>query len=342
MKKIFAATFPVICAMIMTTVAVRPAPASDVIELKLAHFIPTTHIQHQKTYVPFAQNVERLTNGRVRIKIYPASTLGAPAQLPEAVKTGIADMAFIFPSMTAGRFPRTSAFDLPFLFTSSTHTTRVAYELFDRYLADDYRDYKVLWLYASDTGQIYSAAKPVRTLEDLKGMKMRAPSAVMSDALKRLGANPVGLPITELQMALDKHVIDGALTPNTVVADFKLYDQIRHITQADVYVSFMAVVMNRKKFESLPPYARQAIEQASGRQWGLHAARVYDDYAAETVKKMRTGGKVAIYDLPAAEKKKLQERLKGMESDWIRKHSARGIKAREMVDAIHKAAARLK
>ncbi len=341
MKKLFIIAIMAISLLTMTS-GITTASAADVIELKLAHFMPTTHIQHQKTYVPFAQNVEKLTNGRVRIKIYPAGTLGAPAQLPEIVKTGVADMAFIFPSMTAGRFPRTSAFDLPFLFKSSTHTTKVAYELFDRYLADDYKDYKILWFYASDTGQIYSATKPVKTIDDLKGMKMRTPSAVMTDALKRIGANPIGLPITELQMALDKHVIDGALTPNTVVADFKLYDQIRHITQADVYVSLMAAVMNRKKFDSLPTYAKKAIEQAAGKQWGLHAARVYDDYAAETVKKMRTGGKVAIYDLPPAEKKKMQDRLKGMESDWIKKSSSRGIKAREMVDALHKAADRMK
>jgi TRAP-type transport system periplasmic protein len=340
MKKLF--TIAILTLSVLMPVNNPSASAAEVIELKLAHFMPTTHVQHLKTYVPFAQNVEKLTNGRVKIKIYPAGTLGAPAQLPEIVKTGVADIAFIFPSMTAGRFPRTSAFDLPFLFTSSTQTTRVAYELFDRYLADDYKDYKVLWLYASDTGQIYSATRPVKTLEDLKGMKMRTPSATMSDALKRLGANPVGLPITELQMALDKHVIDGALTPNTVVADFKLYNQIKHITQADVYVSLLAVLMNKKKFDSLPPYAKKAIEQAAGKQWGLHAAKVYDDYAAETVRTMRTGGKVAIYDMSAAEKKKLQERLKGMESDWIKKNSGRGIKAREMVDALHKTAAGLK
>jgi TRAP-type transport system periplasmic protein len=340
MKKLF--TIAILTLIVLMPSSNPSALAAELIELKLAHFMPTTHVQHLKTYVPFAQNVEKLTNGRVKIKIYPAGTLGAPAQLPEIVKTGVADIAFIFPSMTAGRFPRTSAFDLPFLFSSSTQTTRVAYELFDRYLADDYKDYKVLWLYASDTGQIYSATRPIKTLEDLKGMKMRTPSATMSDALKRLGANPVGLPITELQMALDKHVIDGALTPNTVVADFKLYHQIKHITQADVYVSLLAVLMNKKKFDSLPPYAKKAIEQAAGKQWGLHAARIYDDYAAETVRTMRTGGKVAIYDLSATEKKKLQERLKGMESDWIKKNSGRGIKAREMVDALHKTAAGLK
>jgi TRAP-type C4-dicarboxylate transport system substrate-binding protein len=300
------------------------------------------HVQHQKTYVPFARNVEKLSGGRVRIKIYTSSTLGGPLQLPDAVKTGITDIAFIFPSMTTGRFPRTSAFDLPFLFGSSVQATKVAYALYDKYLADDYKDYKVLWLYSTDTGQFYSATNPILTLADLKGMKLRTPSAAMSEALKLLGANPVGMPITEVQMALDKRVIDGALTPNTVVADFRMEDQIKHITQADVYVSMMAVVMNKQKFDSLPFFAKKALEDAAGRQWGLHAAKVYDDYAAETVKKMRESGKVKIHDLPSAEKQKLAYQLQGMEKDWIRKNSARGIPARAMVDAIHQAAARQK
>jgi TRAP-type transport system periplasmic protein len=316
-----------------------PALAAEVIELKLAHFMPPMHVQHQKSYVPFAQNVEKLSEGRVRIKIYTSSTLGGPLQLPDAVKTGITDIAFIFPSVTAGRFPRTSAFDLPFLFGSAVQATKVAYALYDKYLADDYKDYKVLWLYSSDTGQFYSATKPILTLADLKGMKLRSPSSTMSEALRLLGANPAGMPITEVQMALDKHVIDGALTPNTVVADFRLADQIKHITQANVYVSMMAVVMNKQKFDSLPLFAKKALEDASGQQWGLHAAKIYDDYAAETVKKLRESGKVRIHDLSPAEKKKLIYQLRGMEDDWIRKNTSKGIPARAMIDAMHQATA---
>ena len=330
-------TAAIVCALLFLAC---PVLATEVIELKLAHFIPSTHIQHQKTYLPFASNVEKLSGGKVKIKIYSGGTLGGPLQLPDAVKTGITDIAYIFPSMTTGRFPRFSAYDLPFLFNNSVQATNAAYELYERYFAEDFKDYKLLWLYCSDTGQLYSVNKPILTMEDFKGMKLRSPSASMSDALRRLGANPVGMPITELNMALAKHVIDGALTPNTVVADFKLYDQIKHITQANVYVSIMAVVMNKKKYDELPPFAKQAIDGAAGKQWGLHAAKVYDDYAKETVEKMRSSGKVKIHDMSALEKKRMQDQLVGMENDWIQQNSAMGIPAREMMNAMHRAAAK--
>lgn len=330
-------TAAIVCASLFLAC---PVLATEVIELKLAHFIPSTHIQHQKTYLPFASNVEKLSGGRVKIKIYSGGTLGGPLQLPDTVKTGITDIAYIFPSMTTGRFPRFSAYDLPFLFNNSVQATNVAYELYERYFAEDFKDYKLLWLYCSDTGQLYSVNEPILTMEDFKGMKIRSPSASMSDALKRLGANPVGMPITELHMALAKHVIDGALTPNTVVADFKLYDQIKHITQANVYVSIMAVVMNKKKYDELPLFAKQAIDGAAGKQWGLHAAKVYDDYAKETLEKMRSSGKVKIHDMSALEKKRMQDQLVGMENDWIQQNSALGIPAREIINAMHRAAAK--
>lgn len=329
----------VVCALWFV---VSPLAAAPEIELKLAHFIPATHIQHQKTYLPFAANVEKLSGGRVQIKIYPGGTLGGPLQLPDAVRTGIADIAYIFPSMTTGRFPRFSAFDLPFLFDSPVQATRVAYELYESYLAEDFKDYRLLWMYCTDLGQLYSVSKPILALEDFAGMKLRSPSANMSDALKLLGANPVGLPITEMHMALARHVIDGALTPNTVVADFKLHDQIRHITQADMYLSVMAVVMNKKKYEAMPSFAREAIDTAGGKQWGLHAAKVYDDYARETVSAMRASGRVTIHDMSVRERGRLQDRLSRMEAAWIEKNSAGGIPAREIMTALHRAAAQFK
>lgn len=338
MKRYYS-TAAVVFALWLLADLVTAAPE---IELKLAHFIPATHIQHQKTYLPFAANVEKLSGGRVQVKIYPGGTLGGPFQLPDVVRTGIADIAYIFPSMTTGRFPRFSAYDLPFLFDSPVQATQIAYELYESYLAEDFKGYQLLWMYCTDPGQLYSVRKPILTLEDFAGMKLRSPSANMSDALKLLGANPVGLPITEMHMALAKRIIDGALTPNTVVADFKLHDQIRHITQADMYLSVMAVVMNKKRYEALPSFAREAIDTAGGKQWGLHAAKVYDDYARETVAAMRASGRVTIHDMNAQERGRLQDRLTPMEAVWIKQTSASGISAREMMDALHRAVAQFK
>jgi len=307
---------------------------AQTIELKLAHFMPPMHIQHRKSFVPFSEKVAELTDGRVKIKIYSGGALGGPKQLPDAAKTGITDIAFIIPSYTTGRFPRISAFDLPFIFSNGVHATRVIYDLYDNYLAEDFKDYKVLWFYSCGTGQLHSATRPIRTLEDLRGMKMRSPSAYMTKALKLLGANPVGMPISKLQMSLQKKVIDGMLTPWSAIEDFKFWDLIKHLTELDMYLSPMTVVMNKKKWDSLPDSAKRAMDQASGKQWGLHAAQVYDNHDDNTIKKNNELRKIKVYRLPMSEKKRFMERVGGMDSDWVRELSKKGLPAKGILEAV--------
>jgi TRAP-type C4-dicarboxylate transport system substrate-binding protein len=321
-----------IAAMLVGPCGVR----AETIELKMAHFMSPMHIQHQQSFLPFARKVEELTGGKVRIKVYPGGTLGDATQLADSVRTGIADIAFFVPSYMTGRFPRTSALDLPFLFDNAEHTTRVFYDLFDRFLAEDYKDYKVLWLYSCDAGQFFLVEKPIRTLEDLRGMKIRAPSAYMSQTLKLLGANPVGMPLSELNAALGKKIVDGTLAPTSAVYDFKLENLIRHSARLNVYNAPMVVVMNREKFNNLPEYARKAIDQASGKAWGIRAARLYDDLDADIVRKMKASGKINIYTLPAAEIRKHMDRVKVMEAEWIEKAAQQGLPARELMEAVHR------
>ena len=337
MKKLFLG-IGMACVLGLFVFAGARAVQAKTIELKFAHFMSPMHIQHQKSFAPFCKKVEELTGGQVKIKIYPGGALGRPKQLPDAAKTGITDIAFIIPSYTTGRFPRTSAFDLPFIFDSASHATRVLYALAYDYLADDYKDYKVLWFYSCGTGQLHSVTKPIYRVEDLKGMKMRAPSAYMSKALKICGANPVGMPISKLTMSLEKKVIDGMLTPYSAVIDFRLWDLVKYIAQVDMYLSPMAVVMNKQKWNSLPDAAKNAIDEASGMQWGLHAAQVYDDHDQNMVNQNKKSRKVEIYKVPMSEKKRFMGVVQGMQADWVAEMSKKGLPAKELLEAVKQSA----
>ncbi len=312
--------------------------ASETIELKLAHFMSPMHIQHRKSFVPFSKKVEELSGGKVKIKIYPGGALGGPKQLPDAVKTGITDIAFIIPSYTTGRFPYLSVLDLPFMVDSAEHATKVIYDLYDQYFAKDFEDYKVLWFYSCGPGQLHSVTNPVKKMDDLQGMKMRAPSAYMSKAFKLLGSSPVGMPISKLTISLEKGVIDGMLTPYSAVADFRLYDLVKFISEGNIYVSPMAVVMNKKKFDALPDDAKKAIEDASGIPWGLHAARVYDEHDQNTLKEMKKQGKITLLKFSKSERQKFMNKLKVMEENWVAEMSKKGLPAKEILEAAHASA----
>jgi len=311
---------------------------AQIIELKMAHFMSPIHIQHQKSFVPFAENVDKLTGGRVKIKIFPGGALGAPTQLPDAVKTGITDIAFIIPSYTTARFPRISVLDLPFICDDAVHATKIIYDLKDKYFLEDFKDYKVLWFYSCGTGQLMSATRPIHSLDDLKGMKMRAPSAYMSKALRLLGSNPVAMPISELTVSLQKKVVDGILTPWSAIEDFKLWDLIKYLTEIDMYLSPMAVVMNKDKYNSLPDFAKKSIDEATGMQWGLHAARVYEEHDNNTMKKNKDLKKIDVFKLPDSEKEKFIKKVKIMETEWVDELSKSGIPATKILEDVYASA----
>ncbi|RJR39499.1 MAG: hypothetical protein C4576_21360 [Desulfobacteraceae bacterium] len=307
---------------------------AQTVELKMAHFMSPMHVQHRMSFEPFAKKVEELTGGKLVIKIFPGSALGGPTQLPDAVKAGITDIAFIIPSYSTGRFLRISALDLPFVVNSAVHATKVIYDVYDKYLADDFKEYKVLWLYSCGPGQVHSATKPIQKLDDLQGTKMRSPSAYMSKAFTLMGANPVSMPISELTVSLQKGVIDGMLTPFSALADFRMFDLVKYIAEVDFYVSPMAVVMNKEKFDSLPEPSRKALEQAGGKQWGLHAAQAYDQHDQDSVKEANKQGKIKIMKITGPELQKFKERVKPMDAEWVKETSQKGIRGKEILEAI--------
>jgi TRAP-type C4-dicarboxylate transport system substrate-binding protein len=316
--------------------------AGETINLKFAHFMSPKHIQHRMSFAPFCEKVAEISEGKVKIKIYPARQLAGPKQLADAIKTGITDIGFVIPSYTTGRFPRTSALDLPFLFDTGVDAARAFYDLFDGYMAEDYKDYKVLWLYATGPGQLMSATDPIQSVGDLRGLKLRTPSAYMTKALKLLDVNPVGMPIPKLAMSLQKKVIDGCITPLSAVTDFRLFDLVKYITIVNMYTTPMTVLMNKQKYDGLPDYAKKAIDLASGKPWGLHAADVYDQHDTNTVMEINKRGKITIYQLPPSEKKKMVQKLAVMQSNWIDEWSKKGIPADSIMSAVNRASSRYK
>ena len=130
------------------------------------------------------------------------------------------------------------------------------------------------------------------------------------------------------------------LAPTSAIYDFKITDLIKHSTRLNIYTAPMIVVMNKEKFNSLPDYAKKAIEKASGKAWGLRAAKIYDTLDADTVKKVNLPGAMQIYRLPAAEKQKFMNQVKMMETDWIEKTAQKGVPARELLTAVHQSAIR--
>jgi len=149
------------------------AASAETIELKMSHFMPTKHVQHTKVMEPWAKKIGALTDGRVKVTIFPGGALGKPPhQYDNAVK-GITDITFGLQSYTPGRFPLTSSLRLPFMVKSGEQGARILWSMYEKYLQQEYKDVKVLWLFMHGPGQMCTTKKQVKTIDDLKGWSGR-------------------------------------------------------------------------------------------------------------------------------------------------------------------------
>ena len=150
----------------------RSAPAGKAIELSYSVFFPPTHIQ-AVTAEAWAREVEKRTNGQVKITIYAGGTLTPAPQCYEGVVNGISDIGMSCFAYTQGRFPLLEGLDLPLGYPNGAVATRVATELAQKYQPKELADTHVLYIHAHGPG-LLASKKPVRTLEDMKGLKVRA------------------------------------------------------------------------------------------------------------------------------------------------------------------------
>lgn len=317
-------------AGILGFIIAGPASA-ETIELKLAHFMPTMHVQHIHAFEPFAAKVAELSKGDVTIKIYPSAQLGNPKTMVDAIRTGITDIGFVLPSYVPGRFKRSSVFELPFVFNSAVHVTEGVYDIYADHLAEDYKDFKVLWFLSAPLSQVQTVEKAILTAADFKGLKIRSGNAMETTGIKLLGGNPVGMPISELSISLQKGVVDGAFTPYAAMNSHKLIDVVKHVSEVNYSGALMVVMMNKKKWNSLPEAAKKVIDQVATQEFGLKAAAAFDQEDLDNIALGKEKG-IQFHKLPEAEQGKVRNQIKGIWAEWVAKN-AKQFPAQEILDA---------
>src|SRR5262245_21432946 len=200
------------------------------IELKLSHWVSTAHIHHKTVLEPWAKMNDEQSKGRLKIMIYPGGVLGKPADHWDMVKNGIADIGWGTHNYTGGRFPLTSAADLPFIFKTSKGGSRALWELYVKDLQKEHAGVKVLWLFHTTPFHVHTSKKPVKTLEDMVGLKMRTAGGQVAATVKHLGAVPVPIAAPDAYSALERGTVDGTMFPWEAIFSFKLHEVIKHHT----------------------------------------------------------------------------------------------------------------
>jgi TRAP-type C4-dicarboxylate transport system substrate-binding protein len=224
----------------------------------------------------WSTEIEKRTNGRVKITMYPGGSLIPSPAAYDGVTKGIADIALSFPGYTKGRFPLLEVMDLPLGCKSGAAATRVVNELFEKFKPKEFDEVKVMYFSAHGPGYIHTR-KPVYKLEDLKGMKIRG-GGVLIKVVAALGASPVSLPMGEVYDALSRGVVEGATAPFEALEGWKLGEVIKYSIEnrESAYTSAGFVIMNKEKWNSLPPDIQKIIEGIN-KEWMDRSGKLWDD-----------------------------------------------------------------
>src|SRR5512137_1126575 len=190
-----------------------------VITIKVANWFPITHKQ-TPLLESWCKEVEKRTNGKVKVNYYPGGTLVPATQTYDAVTRGISDVGNHVLGYTVGRFPLTEVIDLPHGYPNNTVPTKLANAFYAKFKPKEFSDVKVLWFHAQAPGLIHTKTKPINKLEDLKGMKMRTYGS-NAELMKLLGGVPVAMPMSDVYDALSRGVADGLMAAYEALEGFR-------------------------------------------------------------------------------------------------------------------------
>ncbi len=311
-----------------------PAAAQDV-TLKVHFFLPASSYANTLFIQPWCDKIAKESNNRLKCQSYPSMQLGGtPPQLFEQVRDGVADVVWTLPGYTAGRFPSLEVFELPFMMQSPEATSKALWDYTQKYSQAEFKDVKVLAFHVHGDGVFHMTNKPVRTMADLKGLKLRAPTRMTNKFLALLGATPVGMPVPQVGDALSKGIIDGAVVPYEVVPSVKIQELVKFHSETDpaepaFYTSTFVFVMNKAKYEALPADLKKVIDANSGQALSGQIGKAFLQ-ADQEGKKLTARNTTNV--IPAAELANWKKAGQPLADTWVADMTAKGQPGKQMLD----------
>ncbi|WP_201558023.1 TRAP transporter substrate-binding protein [Psychrobacter sp. 72-O-c] len=274
------------------------ASSQETTTLRFSHFWPATSSINQEVFKPWAEQIETDSNGRLKVELYPSATLSKADVTYESAVKGTIDIGSQAHGYTSGRFPLTQIAELPGLSSSATQMGCMLQTLYeDGTFADEYKDSHLLFMYGAGPGTLHTTNKLIRTPEDMKGMRIRRPSAVAGDIIESMGASPVGLPANDMYTSLQRGVVDGLSFPWEAVTTFKIDEITKYHTNIPFYSSALMVTMNQDSYDRLPDDLKKVIDDNSGMALAKKVGKVFDKHDQIALQAARDKGD-EIIDIP--------------------------------------------
>lgn len=313
------------------------AASAEEILLKVHHFLPQPSNVHQNMVQPWCDKIGKESNGRLKCQVYPSMQLGGtPPQLFDQARDGVADIVWTVPTYQAGRFTKSEVFELPFMTTGGEKTSAALWDYIQKNSLDEFKGTRILFAHLHDGAAFHFGKAQVKTLDDMKGLKLRSPGRIGAKILAALGATPVQMPAPQVPEAISKGVVDGAMIPWEVVTPLKLQEICKvHLETPQglpkVSNTIFVMAMNQAKYDGLPADLKKVIDANSGVDVSRWAGKVMDGPQA-SAKKIAQERNNTFIALSQAEYDRWAKATEYVDDEWVKEVSAKGANGKALLD----------
>ncbi|MGE3644591.1 MAG: TRAP transporter substrate-binding protein [Beijerinckiaceae bacterium] len=277
------------------------------------------------------QKVEKDSGGALKIQLFGSMQLGGKASdLYTQTKNGVVDIGWVLPGYTAGLVPRLEVFELPFIGDTAEIVSPAVDDYVRKWGDKEWGDVHVIVAHSAGESVIHTKKAPIKTLADFKGLKIRTPSRISTEALKALGATPVPIPGLKMTEAFMRNVVDGVVAPWSISRAIRVIDAAKFHTESPIHEPTFIMMMNKNSYAKLNPAAKKAIDMNSGAEIAkaLGARWMKDDLPAVAKAKQL---KNTIVRIEGPELKKWRAAMQPVYDGWVKEMTAKGHPGKELL-----------
>lgn len=297
--------------------------ASDV-TLRFAHWLPETHPLAEHSFPDWTESISKASGGSIQFEFYPAEQLGKAKDHYDMVSTGIADVAWVNPGYTPGRFPIISALEYPFVFHDGTAASSAAHEWYEKYAEKEMSDVKVCITHVNDPGTLHTREK-VKVPSDLNGLNIRPSSGSTAALVSASGGANVQVAAPEAREALERGTADGVFYPN---GSFWLYGLDKAATYhiaMPMYANAAVWVMNNRTYDSMSEEQQSVIDEHCSSEWAAKVAKPWNAFEAQGLQRLHEDEGQTMVTLNDEEKQEWLEAVQPLVEDWKEEMADKGL-----------------
>jgi len=293
-------------------------------DLKISHWVPPSH-PLQKALEEWGASVEKDSGGTIHYKVYPSQQLGKAFDHYDMARDGIADMTYINPGYTPGRFPVIAAGELPFLMSNGKGGTVALDEWYRKYAAKEMKDVKFCLAFVHDPGALHLVSKKVVVPGDVKGMKIRPAQGTIARFVTQLGGTNVQASAPQVRDVLSKGVADGVTFPWGSIVLFGIDKVTKYHMELPFYTTTFALVFNKAKYDSMSAKQKKVIDDHCNSQWALKIAGPWADFEHNGIAKIKAESGHEVYALTPTQVAEWRKAAAPLEAKWAADAKKAGI-----------------